>query len=90
MLHKNATTLSLKWRDIYIHTHARTHERPRATSVVVVEKAERQTGRQRERERDLKSAEKTRGTSLLFFLSGTFCALLDFFSSRLKFLGVER
>ena len=54
MLHKNATTLSLKWRDIYIHTHthARTHERPRATSVVVVEKAERQTGRQRERERE--------------------------------------
>ena len=94
MLHKNATTLSLKWRDIYTHTHthARTHERPRATSVVVVEQAEGQTHThtQRERERDLKSAEKTRGTSLLFFLSGKFCALLDFFSSRLKFLGVER
>ena len=81
MLHKNATTLSLKWRDIYTHTHthARTHERPRATSVVVVEQAEGQTHThtQTDRERDLKSAEKTRGTSLLFFLSGKFCALLD-------------
>ena len=68
-LHKNATTLSLevaRYLYTHTHTHARTHEHPRATSVVVVEKAERKTGRHTERERDLKSAGRRRA-ELLFF-----------------------
>ena len=73
-LHEKAITLS-KLRDIYPRTRA--SARAKTSSVVVVEKAERQTHThtQRERERDLKSAEKTRGTSLLFFVTCKLCAL---------------
>jgi len=81
VLHKNATTLSLKWRDIYTHTHthARTSARAQPRWWWLSRPRDRQTHThtQTDRERDLKSAEKTRGTSLLFFLSGKFCALLD-------------